>query len=72
MGAVPQVPPPVTGASGEGSLSELGERTRQLPVWSKRAEIIRTVEEHQVVLIVGDTGCGKTTQVRIHFYLLID
>lgn len=71
MGAVPQVPPPVTGASGEGSLSELGERSRQLPVWSKRAEIIRTVEEHQVVLIVGDTGCGKTTQVSCFLFSLL-
>ena len=29
-----------------------------------REEILATVAESQVVLIAGETGCGKTTQVR--------
>lgn len=28
-----------------------------------RAEILQTILQHQVVLIAGETGCGKTTQV---------
>ena len=29
-----------------------------------RDEILSTVSKNQVVLIAGETGCGKTTQVR--------
>ena len=28
-------------------------------------EILKTIEEHQVVVISGETGCGKTTQVSV-------
>jgi hypothetical protein len=28
-----------------------------------RAEILEAVATHQVVLVAGETGCGKTTQV---------
>ncbi len=28
-----------------------------------RSDIIRAISKHQVVLIAGETGCGKTTQV---------
>jgi len=34
-----------------------------LPILEKRAEILRLVQQHQVVLLQGETGCGKTTQV---------
>lgn len=34
-----------------------------LPAWSVRNEIISTVENNQVIVIEGDTGCGKSTQV---------
>ncbi|XP_011301122.1 putative ATP-dependent RNA helicase DHX30 [Fopius arisanus] len=34
-----------------------------LPITDYRDQIIDTIESNQVVLIKGDTGCGKTTQV---------
>lgn len=34
-----------------------------LPVSQKRAEIIKTIRENQVVIIAGETGSGKTTQI---------
>ncbi|KUJ72203.1 ATP-dependent RNA helicase HrpA [Thiomicrospira sp. WB1] len=34
-----------------------------LPVAQRREEIIRTVQNHQVVVIAGETGSGKTTQI---------
>ncbi|KAK6919770.1 Helicase-associated domain [Dillenia turbinata] len=42
--------------------SGLLERSK-LPIASFRDVITSTVESHQVVLISGETGCGKTTQV---------
>lgn len=34
-----------------------------LPVVEKREEIARIIQEHQVVIIAGETGSGKTTQL---------
>lgn len=43
--------------------SSIAEQTRSLPVASFFSEIINTVENNQVTIIAGETGCGKTTQV---------
>ncbi|KAF2559828.1 hypothetical protein F2Q68_00012983 [Brassica cretica] len=42
-----------------------GARTK-LPIASFREAITSAVESNQVVLIAGETGCGKTTQVRLN------
>ncbi|ANF61467.1 ATP-dependent RNA helicase HrpA [[Haemophilus] ducreyi] len=34
-----------------------------LPVSARRAEILKVIAEHQVVIIAGETGSGKTTQL---------
>ena len=34
-----------------------------LPAFGHRAELLRAIAAHQVVVIEGSTGCGKTTQV---------
>ncbi|KAJ3118670.1 ATPdependent RNA helicase [Nowakowskiella sp. JEL0407] len=36
---------------------------KQLPSWGKQVEIIDAVRNNRVVVISGETGCGKTTQV---------
>ncbi len=41
----------------------LQEYRQRLPAWSLREAIVRTVRKAQVVVISGETGCGKTTQV---------
>uniref|UniRef100_A0A1I8GDQ1 ATP-dependent RNA helicase DHX34 n=1 Tax=Macrostomum lignano TaxID=282301 RepID=A0A1I8GDQ1_9PLAT len=39
-------------------------RSREaLPVFKHKAEIIAALQQHQSVLVAGDTGCGKSTQV---------
>ena len=35
----------------------------QLPISSKRHEIIDSIKKHQVTIITGETGSGKTTQI---------
>ncbi|OIW29260.1 P-loop containing nucleoside triphosphate hydrolase protein [Coniochaeta ligniaria NRRL 30616] len=35
----------------------------QLPMWLFRQQVVETVEREQVVIICGETGCGKSTQV---------
>lgn len=34
-----------------------------LPVWEYRDEFIKVTSEHQCVVLVGETGSGKTTQI---------
>ncbi|XP_033606244.1 putative ATP-dependent RNA helicase DHX57 isoform X2 [Cryptotermes secundus] len=34
-----------------------------LPVWGHMEIILEAVRQHQVVVISGDTGCGKSTQI---------
>ncbi|XP_052792364.1 probable ATP-dependent RNA helicase DHX34 [Mya arenaria] len=34
-----------------------------LPIYQFKQHIIETVSQHQVIIIAGDTGCGKSTQV---------
>ena len=36
---------------------------RKLPAYDKRTELLEVIGSHQVIVISGETGCGKTTQV---------
>ncbi|MBN2034901.1 MAG: ATP-dependent RNA helicase HrpA [Deltaproteobacteria bacterium] len=36
---------------------------RELPITSKAKEIIRLIKENPVVIVSGETGCGKSTQI---------
>ena len=38
-------------------------RTEQLPAEQVRRELLYLVENHATVVVVGETGCGKTTQI---------
>lgn len=46
------------------SSSELDSFRSSLPVQEHQAEILQLIKENRVVLVVGATGSGKTTQVR--------
>src|SRR6187200_3352530 len=35
----------------------------QLPISERRAEILEAIRDHQVVIVAGETGSGKTTQI---------
>lgn len=37
--------------------------SEDLPIHARREEIIRAIQENQVVVIAGETGSGKTTQI---------
>ncbi|KAK5851607.1 hypothetical protein PBY51_023149 [Eleginops maclovinus] len=45
------------------SPSELDSFRRSLPVAERQEEIVRVIRENRVVLVVGETGSGKTTQI---------
>eukprot|EP00188_Purpureofilum_apyrenoidigerum_P003292 Plantae.Rhodophyta-Purpureofilum_apyrenoidigerum.ctg33982.p1 GENE.Plantae.Rhodophyta-Purpureofilum_apyrenoidigerum.ctg33982~~Plantae.Rhodophyta-Purpureofilum_apyrenoidigerum.ctg33982.p1 ORF type:complete len:258 (+),score=46.87 Plantae.Rhodophyta-Purpureofilum_apyrenoidigerum.ctg33982:152-925(+) len=39
------------------------EGRKSLPVYERRDEFVKLVAEHPVVVLVGETGSGKTTQI---------
>lgn len=41
------------------------EKRRDLPVWLQKDEFLRTLQSSQTLILVGETGSGKTTQVRL-------
>lgn len=50
----------------EDQLSEreaMAKDRASLPIYPYREDLIQAVEDHQVVVIVGETGSGKTTQI---------
>lgn len=53
----PNVPPP------SSCPREVLQTRQQLPIWSRQTEILQAIASHQVTLVCGHTGSGKTTQV---------
>ncbi|XP_037932046.1 pre-mRNA-splicing factor ATP-dependent RNA helicase PRP16-like [Teleopsis dalmanni] len=41
----------------------IGEQRRFLPVFAVRQELLNIIRENSVIIIVGETGSGKTTQL---------
>jgi hypothetical protein len=56
-GGIPQVPHATIN-------QELLPFRQALPIWSLRDDIVSLISSNQVVLVCGDTGSGKTTQVK--------
>lgn len=50
----------------------MSEQRRFLPVYEVRDELLQVIRENQVVIVVGETGSGKTTQVQAtHFWAFL-
>ena len=47
----------------EKKAASIDETRKNLPIYQFRDDIIQAVEDHQILIIVGETGSGKTTQI---------
>ena len=45
------------------SYSHMLSLRKALPIWAFKDELLAAIEKHQVVIVCGETGCGKSTQV---------
>eukprot|EP01018_Ginkgo_biloba_P026131 Gb_22388 [translate_table: standard] len=45
---------------------EILEKRKTLPVWQQKQEFLETLEKNQTMILVGETGSGKTTQRGTH------
>ena len=52
-------PPPTAAASSE----EILATRRALPMWEARENFLKEVAAAPTLILTGDTGCGKTTQI---------
>ncbi|KAI3965131.1 hypothetical protein MKW92_039518 [Papaver armeniacum] len=50
-------------SSDKSELQKLQEVRKTLPIYTYREGLLKAIEEHQVLVIVGETGSGKTTQI---------
>uniref|UniRef100_A0A3Q7JY12 RNA helicase n=1 Tax=Solanum lycopersicum TaxID=4081 RepID=A0A3Q7JY12_SOLLC len=46
----------------------ISQQRQNLPIFSVRDELLQVVRENQVVVIIGETGSGKTTQLTQYLY----
>lgn len=45
------------------ALRQVQASREALPAWTVREDVVRRVKAHPVVVVSGETGCGKSTQV---------
>eukprot|EP01027_Heterolobosea_sp_BB2_P007010 GEZU01010492.1.p1 GENE.GEZU01010492.1~~GEZU01010492.1.p1 ORF type:complete len:707 (+),score=219.73 GEZU01010492.1:172-2292(+) len=54
---------PYTGRPYSAKYYDILEKRKTLPVWEAEEEFLKLVENNQIVILVGETGSGKTTQI---------
>jgi len=54
---------PYTGAPYSQKYYDILKKRVGLPVYEHKDQVIKTVRENQIVVLVGETGSGKTTQI---------
>ncbi|PSR72548.1 hypothetical protein PHLCEN_2v11541 [Hermanssonia centrifuga] len=48
---------------GEITSLSIQDQRKNLPIYKLRDPLLQAIREHQVLIVVGDTGSGKTTQM---------
>ncbi|KII93617.1 hypothetical protein PLICRDRAFT_101872 [Plicaturopsis crispa FD-325 SS-3] len=48
---------------GEVTSLSIQDQRKSLPIYKLRDPLLKAIDEHQVLIVVGDTGSGKTTQM---------
>jgi len=56
------------GKKDKANSSMVAEQRRQLPVFGCREGLMKAIRENQIVVVVGETGSGKTTQMTQYLY----
>lgn len=62
---------PFNGKPFSARYFDILSKRKQLPIWEHKEQFLEVVRNHQVIVLVGETGSGKTTQVQNHFKTVI-
>jgi pre-mRNA-splicing factor ATP-dependent RNA helicase DHX38/PRP16 len=49
--------------TNEGEFAKIQRQRKSLPAFAVKENLIRTISENQVTIVIGETGSGKTTQL---------
>lgn len=49
-------------------LLDIEQTRKSLPIYSYRKQLLKAIKENQILVIVGETGSGKTTQLPQYLY----
>ncbi len=49
--------------AAEGKAAKIEDTRKSLPIYQFRDDLLKAIGEYQVLIIVGETGSGKTTQI---------
>ncbi|CAJ0907893.1 9182_t:CDS:10 [Entrophospora sp. SA101] len=52
----------------EKKLKNIEEVRKSLPIYTYRDDLLKAIEDHQVLVVIGETGSGKTTQLPQYLY----
>ena len=50
---------------GLNDARSMKEQRESLPIFKLRDQLVQAVHDNQVLVVIGETGSGKTTQVRV-------
>ena len=56
------------GSSHFSRTKSIQQQRQYLPIYASREELIRLIRQNRVLIIVGETGSGKTTQLTQYLY----
>lgn len=56
------------GTNGVRPKLSIIEQKRKLPIFDKRNKLLDIIKTHDTLIIIGETGCGKTTQIPQYIY----
>lgn len=49
--------------SSTSTYNDMLKSRTKLPIWAYKPALLAAIENHQIVIVCGETGCGKSTQV---------
>ncbi|PVU95435.1 hypothetical protein BB559_002756 [Furculomyces boomerangus] len=52
-----------TGKTYTKQYTDILKKRKELPVYKQRKEFLKLIHENQIIVLVGETGSGKTTQI---------
>ncbi|KAM7536920.1 hypothetical protein Aperf_G00000070277 [Anoplocephala perfoliata] len=52
-----------TGAVGKKIVRSIIEQRQSLPIYKLKDELLKAIEENKILIVIGETGSGKTTQI---------
>lgn len=55
-------------SESKAAKSSIQETRRSLPIFAYRQSLLDAIQDHQVIIIEGETGSGKTTQIPQYLY----